>query len=36
MNWNSVTAKPIDWDSEDWGGNVHVSSTGSYIGAEAG
>jgi hypothetical protein len=24
----------IDWDSPNWGGNVHESSTGSHLDAE--
>jgi hypothetical protein len=27
--------RAVDWDSPSWGGNVHLSETGSWVGAES-
>jgi hypothetical protein len=35
MDWTNVTTAPIDWDSPDFGGQVHVASNGSHVGCES-
>lgn len=34
LRYVPVVRNPIDWGSPAWGGNVHVSETGSDLDAE--